>query len=65
MSNEAVRSTIGAIEPLPTDILDDLKSCLAQLVKDAPHRKGELPEIEISLINRAIAEIERLRARQR
>lgn len=46
------------------DILEDLKSWLAQLVKDAPHRRGggELPEIEIDLVRRAIREIERLRA---
>jgi len=43
------------------DILDDLKSWLAQLIKDAPHRTGELPEIEIDLVRRAVAEIERLR----
>jgi hypothetical protein len=45
------------------DILDDLKSWLAQLVQDAPHRKqrGELPEIDINYVRRAIEEIERLR----
>ncbi len=46
------------------DILEDLKSWLGQLKKDAPHRSGELPEIEIDLVNRAIKEIERLRAAQ-
>jgi hypothetical protein len=44
------------------DILEDLKSWLAQLIEDAPHRKGGLPEIEIAYVNRAITEIERLRA---
>ena len=44
------------------DILKDLKSWLAQLVEDAPHRKGEWPEFEIDLVKRAIEEIERLRA---
>ena len=46
------------------DILDDLKGWLAQLVQDAPHRKkrGELPEIDINYVKRAIEEIERLRA---
>jgi hypothetical protein len=46
------------------DILDDLKKWKAQLVKDAPHRGGELPADEIDMIGRAIAEIERLRAKQ-
>ena len=45
------------------DILDDLKSWLAQLVKDAPHRHGELPKVEINYLNRAITEIESLRAK--
>jgi hypothetical protein len=45
-----------------TDIVADLKSWLAQLVADAPHRKGELPEIEIDLAKRAINEIESLRS---
>jgi hypothetical protein len=47
-----------------TDILDDLKSWLVQLVQDEPHRRarGELPGIEIDYVNRAIVEIERLRA---
>jgi len=44
------------------DIVEDLKSWLAQLVEDAPRRKGELPEIEIDYVKRAIKEIERLRA---
>jgi hypothetical protein len=46
------------------DILEDLKSWLTQLVQDAPHRtrRGELPEIEITYVRRAIEEIERLRA---
>jgi hypothetical protein len=43
------------------DILADLKSWLAQLVADAPHRHGELPEVEIDYVRRAIDEIERLR----
>ena len=45
------------------DVLEDLKSWLAQLVKDAPHRHGELPENDIDLVKRAIAEIERLRGK--
>ncbi len=45
-----------------SDILDDLKSWLRQLVADAPHRHGELPEIEINYVRRAIDEIEKLRA---
>ena len=46
------------------DILDDLKRWLTQLVADKPHREraGELPDEEINLVNRAIEEIERLRA---
>lgn len=49
---------------MSTDILADLKSWLAQLVKDKPHREraGELPEVEIGYVTRAIEEIERLRA---
>ena len=45
------------------DILDDLKSWLAQLVVNKPHRDraGELPEIEIAYVRRAIEEIEHLR----
>ena len=43
------------------DIVEDLKSWLAQLIKDAPHRQGELPDIDIDKIRRAIEEIERLR----
>lgn len=43
-------------------ILDDLKSLRDQKAKDAPHRAGELPEIEIDLLDRAIKEIEHLRA---
>lgn len=46
------------------DILDDLKGWLAQLVKDAPHRTGELPEHEIDFVKRAIKEIERLSVSQ-
>lgn len=49
---------------ISTDVLEELKRWRDQLVTDAPHRKhrGELPEIDIALVNRAIAEIERLRA---
>jgi hypothetical protein len=43
-------------------ILDDLKSLRDQKARDAPHRAGELPEIEIDLLDRAIKEIEHLRA---
>jgi hypothetical protein len=52
-------ATMGA------DILADLKSWLAQLVADAPHRHGHLPEIEINYVRRAIEEIERLRAAEK
>ncbi len=48
-----------------TDILQDLKSWLAQLVADAPHRRGQMPEIEIDYVRRAIEEIERLRAAEK
>jgi hypothetical protein len=46
-----------------SDIADDLGVWLAQMVKDAPdrHRAGELPQIEIELVQRAIVEINRLR----
>ena len=47
------------------DILDDLKGWHAQLVEDAPHRRGQLPEIEIDYVRRAIEEIERLRAEKK
>jgi hypothetical protein len=49
---------------MSADILEDLKSWLAQLVADKPHRErtGELPQIEIEYVRRAIEEIERLRA---
>jgi hypothetical protein len=47
------------------EILEDLKSWLAQLVHDAPHRKGGLPEIEIGYVGRAIEEIARLRGMQK
>jgi GTP cyclohydrolase II len=47
------------------DIVQDLKIWLAQLVTDAPHRKGELPEMEIDLVKRAINEIESLRSNAR
>jgi hypothetical protein len=47
---------------LHRDILADLKSWLAQLVADKEHRAGEMPEIEIGYVKRAIEEIERLRA---
>ncbi len=32
------------------NIVEDLKSWHAQLVKDAPHRVGQLPEIDISVL---------------
>ena len=46
------------------DILDHLKSWRSQIVDDKRHREaaGELPQLEIDYLNRAIAEIERLRA---
>jgi len=47
------------------DVLADLKSWLAQLVKDAPHRHGELQQHDIDLVNRAIVEIERLRGEKK
>jgi hypothetical protein len=47
---------------MSADILADLKSWLEQLVADKPHRHGQLPEIEIDYVRRAIEEIERLRA---
>jgi hypothetical protein len=45
------------------DILADLKSWRGQIVHDKRHReaKGELPQVEIDYLDRAIAEIERLR----
>lgn len=54
---------IRKVAAVSADILDDLKSWLAQLVADKPHREraGELPEIEIGYVRRAIEEIERLR----
>jgi len=47
------------------DVLADLKNWLAQLVTDAPHRHGEDPKQDIDLVNRAIVEIERLRAEKK
>jgi len=46
------------------DILAELKQWLEQLIEERPHReaRGELPNIEIDLLNRAINEIEELRA---
>jgi hypothetical protein len=44
------------------DILEELREWLAQLVSDKSKRAGELPDIEINLVKRAIQEIERLRA---
>lgn len=46
------------------DILDHLKSWRSQIVQDKRHREaaGELPEVDIDYLDRAIAEIERLRA---
>jgi hypothetical protein len=48
------------------DILTELKEWLDSMVRDKRHREqqGEQPGVEIDLINRAIAEIERLRARR-
>jgi|HubBroStandDraft_5_1064220.scaffolds.fasta_scaffold538773_1 hypothetical protein len=60
--------TCAAVSGGPmSDILEDLRSWLAQLVKDAPHRKqrGELPDIDINYVRRAIEEIERLRAEKK
>jgi hypothetical protein len=50
-----------------SDIADDLGVWLAQMVKDAPDRRraGELPQIEIELVQRAIVEINRLREQLR
>jgi hypothetical protein len=44
---------------MSTDILDDLKSWLSQLVQDKTHRErtGEAPGVEINLVNWAIDEI--------
>ena len=49
---------------MTTDILEDLKDWLNQLVADRQlrERHGEQPGVEINLVNRAITEIERLRA---
>jgi hypothetical protein len=44
-----------------TDILKELKDWRDQLVRDKPFMLGQLPEVEIDLLNRAIEEIERLR----
>lgn len=46
------------------DILDHLKRWRSQIVEEKRHREaaGELPEIEIDYLDRAVAEIERLRA---
>jgi hypothetical protein len=49
----------------PPLIPSGLKSWLAQLVADKPHRHGELTEIEIGYVSRAIEEIERLRAAEK
>lgn len=45
------------------DILADLKSWRGQIVADKRLReaRGEMPQIEIDYLDRAIAEIERLR----
>jgi hypothetical protein len=53
---------LGESDSPMTDILERLKSWRVQLVADAPHRKGELPQIEIDLVRRAIDEIESLRS---
>jgi hypothetical protein len=50
---------------MDSDILAELKDWLKQLCADKPHRHGEQPGVEISLVSRAIAEIERLRAAQK
>jgi hypothetical protein len=42
-------------------ILEDLKRWLARLDQDRKHRSAEPIQGEINLLNRAIAEIERLR----
>ena len=42
---------------LHRDILADLKSWLAQLVADKGHRAGEMAEIEIGYVKRAIEEM--------
>jgi hypothetical protein len=49
------------------DVLADLKDWLKQLVDDRPHRvkQGERPDIDIDLVSRAIAEIERLRSAEK
>jgi hypothetical protein len=46
------------------DILAELKHWLGRLIEERQHREtsGELPDIEIDLVNRAINEIEELRA---
>jgi len=46
------------------DILAELKHWLGRLIEERPHREasGELRDIEIDLVNRAINEIEELRA---
>jgi hypothetical protein len=47
------------------DILDDLKSWLAQMVNDAPHRGGEMPDVEMilssELLRRSSAALKRAR----
>jgi hypothetical protein len=48
---------------MSADILADLKSWRDELIGDKPHRQGELPEIEIEYLRRAIEEIEKLRAK--
>src|SRR5262249_10803919 len=51
------------IAPMGTDILVDLKNWLKQLTRDPWHQ--ERMDEQIDLVNRAIAEIERLRAAEK
>jgi hypothetical protein len=63
-TNEEANRWNGIAGVTDTDILTDLRDWLKHLVTDRPHREqqGEQPGVEIDLVNRAIAEIERLRA---
>jgi hypothetical protein len=64
-TNEEANRRNAMPETMDGDILADLKEWLKQLVADKPHRErqGEQQSVEIALVNGAIAEIERLRAR--